>query len=188
MIHRRARAGGVEDRVHSVIRSLAVEADQLVEGRQRRRQLYTLAHDATHLRKEWGGAAGVTRVAQLISGFEREYARVDLPAGGGMRFRWVTEHRRERCYPSFELGVGPRFIRSGNPILPAHMVVRVKTDFESGVAYRAHHRSCVLADVRPRQQRAVQERSQPVVLQYRGAPYFAKKSASKDASQGSPRV
>src|SRR5262245_18417459 len=118
MVHRRTRASRCKDRLDSIVGRVALEADQLIQGRQCCRQLHALTEDAVHLRQEWCGSASVARVAQLISRLEGQHARVDLPAGGGMRFRRMAEHRTERRYSLLELRVGPRLIGSGNAILP----------------------------------------------------------------------
>src|SRR6185295_199074 len=100
----------------------------------------------------------------------------------------MAEHRSERRDASFELRLGPGLIGAGDTILPADVIIGVQANLEPRIAHCTHQRSRVPADMRARQQRAIQQRFPAVVFQHRGAPDLAEETAPKYASQCPPGV
>ena len=135
-----ARRGETKHRIRDVRFVDPVAAEELIERGQRGRHLRTGARAAREQREERRAAAGIARIAQAVFPFELEAVRVDLPAGGRMRLRQEAEHALECAQPLLELHASPRRIGAGHMILPAHVIVGVQTDFETGVVARCASR------------------------------------------------
>src|SRR3989442_15605200 len=106
---------------------------------------------------------------------ETRCMRVGLQAGGSRGPGNFPESRFETRAGEPHLALGPGGIAAGDVILPAHVVPAVDADLETRVPRRAHRVRALAADVRPRQQRAVEEGANPVVFEHRCPPDFRKK-------------
>src|SRR6185312_677697 len=134
------------------------------------------------------GPARVARVCKAQLLLERERIRIELPAGGGMRARGLAEHGREGFDRARELPARPGRIGGRNAVLPAYVVVTMHADLEPRVPYRTHRGACARADVRPWQERAVEERPHAVMRGDGGAAHLAEKAAPEDAPERTPRM
>src|SRR3989442_3471301 len=95
---------------------------------------------------------------------ETRCMRVGLQAGGSRGPGNFPEHRFETLAGEPHLALGPGGIAPGDIILPAHVVPAVDADLETRVPRRAHRVRALAADVRPRQQRAVEEGADGLML------------------------
>ena len=90
---------------------------------------------------------------------------------------------RERHLP-----LGPREIRIGHAILPAHVVVAMDAGLVAGVAHGAHHIAGPSSDVRSGQQRAIEKRAHAVMLDDRRPLDFPHEARAENALDRPPRV
>jgi len=95
----------------------------------------------------------------------------------------TAEDAAEGAHRPLKLAPRPLGARLRHAVLPAHVVVAVHADLEAGIAHRAHHITRTRPDVRPGQQRAVEERAPAVVLEHRGATHLAQESRPERALQ-----
>src|SRR5438046_3252760 len=114
---------------------------------------------------------------------ETRCMRVGLPAGCSPGPGNFPEHRFEALAGEPHLALGPGGIAAGDGILPAHVVPAMDPDLETRVPRRAHRVRAPPADVRPRQQRAVQEGADAVVFQDRSPFDLRQEPWAKNAAQ-----
>ena len=120
------------------------------------------------------GAAGKT---QFRSKAQR--VTVHLPARRAVHGRRCAENLGVPFHYLVHLANRPFAVGPGNLILPIHVVPTVNAGLEAGGMNSPHHVARAPANVRPRQQRSVEQRFQPVVFDDRGALDLAEKAASE---------
>src|SRR5271169_6356945 len=113
---------------------------------------------------------------------------VSLPACGGMSFGCLAENPGEPVHSELHLSPRPLGSLARNVILPADVVITMDANFESRVAHATHDVRAFAPDVRPRQQRAIQQRLDAVMFQYRGASDLAEEAGTEHALDGAPGV
>src|SRR5579862_1819365 len=182
------KARDAQDFVRGRIRSASVDADELIERRQRRRNLHAGATHPAHDGKEWTRPARVARVLEADFPFELERVRIDLPAGRRVRLRHDAEDIAKLRDGALELAACPGRIGARDAVLPAYVVEAVHTHLEACITRRTHRRAAALADHGAGQQRAVQKRPPAVVRRDGGAADLAQKPPAEDALQGSAGV
>ena len=148
----------------------AVEADHLVERRQRRRELraanrFRIEHREVRMRS---AAVGAIIEAQSLG--ETKRVHVHLPSRGAVRARRLAKDLRVALACTLHLGVRPALVGAGDAVLPADVVPAVDARLVPRVAHALHDVACPLADVGAGQQRPVKQRADAVVLDHRRAP------------------
>ena len=133
-------------------------------------------------------AAPIRAIVEAESLRQSQRVRVHLPPGGAVDARRFLEDvgiaiARERHLP-----LGPREIRIGHAILPAHVVVAMDAGLVAGVAHGAHHIAGPSSDVRSGQQRAIEKRAHAVMLDDRRPLDFPHEAGAENALDRPSRV
>ena len=97
-----------------------------------------------------------------------------------MNVRRITKQLIKAVFSALHLPKRPGFAGRGNPILPRNMIPSVYADLKTRIAYRAQHSRSPQANIRSRQQGAVEQRAQSVVFEHRGARNLLQKALAKD--------
>ena len=77
---------------------------------------------------------------------------------------------------------------AGDIVLPAHMIIGVQPHFKAALVHAAHDGAGFASDIGPRQQHAVEQGLQAIVLEHRGAGDFLRKALAKHAAHGAAGV
>src|SRR5450755_2275720 len=93
-----------------------------------------------------------------------------------------SEYVLERREATLELASRPFWACVRDEVLPAHVIVAVQADFEPGAMHFTHLSAAMAPDIRPRQQYAIQQRFEPVVLQYRGSRHLLGEPGPENAA------
>src|SRR6267142_3569554 len=170
-------------KVQEVSDRVGLQPDQFVESRQRGGELRAAYALPVPERQEGLDAARVRGV--YVAGMVLETRRmpVGLPAGCSPGSGNFPENRFETLAGEPHLALGPDGIAAGDVVLPAHVVPAVDADLETRVARRAHRVRALAADVRPRQERAVEEGADAVVFQDRRPFDLREEPWAKNAAQ-----
>ncbi len=163
-------------------------AEQLVEGRQGCRDLERFVHGFTYAREKRIGAAAIAAIEESRGIIGGEAVCIGLPSGGARGHCWFPEN-------PFKLLAGlPEFIEHlvaahlHEPVLPANVIVAMDAGFVAAFLDRAHDSLIAPAHLRPRQEHAVQQRSEPVGRDHAGSAHFAQKSRTEDAFNGAAGI
>src|SRR5690348_7028435 len=100
-------------------------------------------------------AARIRRIGEAL--LEAGRVRVRLPSGGAPGLCIFAEYLPEAGTGELHLALGPGRVLSGDEVLPLDVVPAVHANFEARIAHAAHDVLAFEANIRPRQQRAVQE-------------------------------
>jgi hypothetical protein len=119
---------------------------------------------------------------------EAERVDVGLPAGRTPGQRPFAEDLGVAVAGERHLALRPRLVGLGDAILPADVIPGVHAALEARIAGLQHRAASAHADVGPGQQRAVEQRAQPVVLEHRGARHLSHESAPEHPTQGAAGV
>src|SRR3989338_2972477 len=131
-------------------------------------------------------AARIRAVAEPQALRQAQCVAVRLPTGGGMGMRRFAENLLVTFHRALQLAPCPRFILVRHMILPADMVVAMNAGLEARIAHAAHNVGAFPADVRPGQQRAVQQGLDAVMLHHLSARYLAEKTGTEPALDRAP--
>src|SRR2546423_920361 len=108
----------------------AIDANELIQGRQRRRKLRG-RRPAADERKEWMSSTRVGAVVESGPTLELERRLAHLPARSAVDFGTLAEHLDERVDTALQLFLRPVFPARSDEILPSDMIVRMQADFEA---------------------------------------------------------
>src|SRR5690349_21572216 len=106
---------------------------------------------------------------------------IHLPSGSAVYLGIRAEDLAKAPARALELARGPVGVFMFDVILPAHVIVRVDAHLEASVLHLAHDLRAAPADVRPGQQRPVEQGTHSVVRDDRRAAYFLEESLAEDA-------
>jgi len=104
-----------------------------------------------------------------------------LPTCGTVRMRRSSEDLAIALHSTAHLVPGPRCISSYNVILPEDVIPAVNSNFMTSITHETHQIRLTLSDVRPRQERSIQECPQAVVLDDRCTRYFLQEPTAEYA-------
>ena len=152
-----------------VVDAAAVAAEQFVQGRQRGRQLRAEHNLGVPDGYERVRAARVGGIAETQALGQAQGVRVHLPAGGGMGFRRLAENLAVARNRALHLAFCPGSAGLFDSALPGGVVPALHAGVESGIAHAAQDVRTAAADVRARQQGAMQEPGQAMATQGRCA-------------------
>src|SRR5262249_30093373 len=116
-------------------------------------------------RNEGASASPVRGILEAQFLLQPRHIAIDLPARGTVNCRCTREDPSKLIARKRQLTPCPQLVRDGNVVLPLHVVVSMDSNFEPLAVDGAHDSFVSPANVRSRQQRAVEECFQAVVLQ-----------------------
>src|SRR5260221_7089881 len=142
----------------------AVDADQFVQRRQGGRQLGAIDDFGIDHRKMRLGSASVRAVIEAHFFGQPERMFGHLPAGGTMGFGGLFVNIAKAVLRGLHFAPGPCFAGVDDAILPFHMIPGVDAAFETIIQGTAQDIRAATANVRTRQDRAVEQGGEAVML------------------------
>ena len=161
---------------------------QLIEGRQRARNLQRVERLSADAREERRPAPRVARIEQIRLIVDFPALRIALPARRASRSRFEAKNpqkfrpRRDQLCAHF---------RERHPfqiVLPAVVIVTVDANLVARIAHAPHHVGIPPPNMRRREQRAVEQRAQSINLHDTRTTHFLEKTGPKHAADRPPRL
>src|SRR6266571_4670688 len=128
-----ALPGEIEHVLRDVLRGEPVGADQLVQSRERGRELRARDDLGAPYGDEGTAPAGVRAVIEAQALRQAQRVQIRLPARGAVRARGRPEYLLEALARQEHLALGPPGVGRGRTVLPFHVVPGVNSAFESRV-------------------------------------------------------
>ncbi len=161
-------------------------SDQLVDGRQSGWKLRHVHRSSCDQGNERRAPATIGREPKSQLLFELWNEPVDLPSCRSVDQRRTPEDFRELIARQNQLTPCPSLTRARDTVLPADVIEGVNSNLETALCDFPHQRRATPADVRPRQQRPVQERFDSVMLDDGGAGDLAHEAGTECPADGTP--
>src|SRR5574341_1978077 len=163
-------------------------SEQFVQGRERGRELQGPVDGLVNAGEERVRSPGIAGVEQMRIIIRGKTQGIGLPARGARGPRRFAEYPLEFLPGFAELFIYFLAAHCHEPVLPADMVIAVDAGFVAFGANQAHHVSVSPADMRTRQQDAVQQRAQAVRGNHAGPADLAQEPRPEDAPDRSSGI